>query len=68
MQWPIAKIYVGQKHGEEGVGEDFQDARGMDRVGVGSRGQGKVCLVLELQNEFGQEGGVHGEAAGRKGR
>ena len=30
----------------------------MDRVGVGSRGQGKVCLVLELQNEFGQEGGV----------
>ena len=58
MQWPIAKIYVGQKHGEEGVGEDFQDARGMDRVGVGSRGQGKVCFVLELQNEFGQEGGV----------
>ena len=58
MQWPIAKIYVGQKHGEEGVGKDFQDAGGMDGVEVGGLGQGKVCFVLELQNEFGQEGGV----------
>ena len=30
----------------------------MDRLGVGGRGQGKVSLVLELQNELGQEGGV----------
>ena len=44
MQWPIAKIYVGQKHGKEGVGKDFQDAGGMDWVGVGGRSQGKVSL------------------------
>ena len=49
---------VGEEDGEEGVGEDFQDAGGPNGVGMGSGSEGEVSFVLELQDEFGQERGV----------
>ncbi len=45
---------VGEEDGEEGVGEDFQDTGGVDGVGMSGGGESEVCLVLELQDYFGE--------------
>ena len=53
---------VGEDDGEEGVGEDFEDAGCVDGVGVGGFGEGEVGFLLELEDEFGEIGGVLVEA------
>lgn len=58
---------VGEEDGEEGVGEDFEDAGGMDGVRMGSGGEGEVCFVLETQDQLGQQGGVEVELLARGG-
>ena len=52
------KGFVGEENGEEGVGEDFQDAGIADGVGMGGGGEGEVSFVLELEDDFCEEGGV----------
>ena len=49
---------IWEQDGEEGVGKNFQNPRGVDRAGMSGMVEGEVALALEVQDQLGEKGGV----------